>query len=142
MGITRGKWGTLLNTLILFKEHYDNNTPVQEMLPEIYDYVGKRKLGEQMHVFPNEKKFSELLSKAFEEIPEAVVNPRNSYQQINDSEYLTLEELPNCIVPTAILPYPPGIPMMISGKKFGNIALKLNIFLFGRKGIISFQDLK
>ena len=31
MGVTRGKWGTLVNTLCSFKRHYDANTPLAQV---------------------------------------------------------------------------------------------------------------
>ncbi len=39
MGVTRGKWGTLINTLCSFKHHYDANTPLAQVMPElVQDY--------------------------------------------------------------------------------------------------------
>ena len=35
MGVTKGKWGTLLNTLLDFKADYDRNAPLAEVLPQI-----------------------------------------------------------------------------------------------------------
>ena len=34
LGVTNGKWGTLLNTLFEFKRDYDNNEPLERVLPE------------------------------------------------------------------------------------------------------------
>ena len=34
IGVTKGKWGTLLNTLLDFKNDYDRNAPLEEVLPE------------------------------------------------------------------------------------------------------------
>ena len=33
MGVTKGKWGTLLNTLLDFKADYDRNAPLAEVVP-------------------------------------------------------------------------------------------------------------
>ena len=33
IGITKGKWGTLLNALLDFKRDYDRNAPLAEVLP-------------------------------------------------------------------------------------------------------------
>ena len=33
VGITKGKWGTLLNTLLDFKTDYDRNAPLAEVVP-------------------------------------------------------------------------------------------------------------
>ena len=35
MGVTKGKWGTLLNTLLDFKVDYDRNAPLAEVVPAI-----------------------------------------------------------------------------------------------------------
>ncbi len=37
MGVTRGKWGTLVNTLCSFKRHYDANTPLAQVMPELVE---------------------------------------------------------------------------------------------------------
>ena len=55
MGITKGKWGTLLNTLLDFKADYDRNAPLAEVLPGIvaaggdrYAGMGLKDLGDEM----------------------------------------------------------------------------------------------
>ena len=35
IGITKGKWGTLLNALLDFKRDYDANAPLADVLPEL-----------------------------------------------------------------------------------------------------------
>src|SRR5690606_23279618 len=35
MGITKGKWSTLLTELLEFKRHYDNNVPLCDALPSV-----------------------------------------------------------------------------------------------------------
>jgi len=35
VGITRGKWGTLLNALLDFKNDYDSNAPLSQILPRL-----------------------------------------------------------------------------------------------------------
>ena len=35
IGITKGKWGTLLNALLDFKRDYDNNAPLAQVLPHL-----------------------------------------------------------------------------------------------------------
>ncbi len=55
MGVTRGKWGTLVNTLCSFKRHYDANTPLAQVMPELveqypdtYANMGIHDLGDTM----------------------------------------------------------------------------------------------
>jgi arginine decarboxylase len=35
MGVTRGKWGTLLDALLEFKDHYDRGAPLEEAIPRL-----------------------------------------------------------------------------------------------------------
>ncbi len=55
IGMTKAKWGTLLTTLIRFKEDYDANTPLSVVLPHLfaarperYDGMGLRDLSDEM----------------------------------------------------------------------------------------------
>ena len=34
-GITKGKWGTLVTTLLDFKRDYDANAPLEQVLPKL-----------------------------------------------------------------------------------------------------------
>ena len=56
MGITKGKWSTLVTELINFKDLYDANAPLKRVLPalveahpEAYAKMGLKDLCEQMH---------------------------------------------------------------------------------------------
>src|SRR5204862_7102813 len=55
IGITKGKWGTLLNVLLDFRRDYDTNAPLAEVLPnlvsqyrEAYGRLGLRDLSERI----------------------------------------------------------------------------------------------
>ena len=55
IGVTKGKWGTLLNALLDFKRDYDTNAPLAEVLPdlpssnpEVYGELGLRDLADRM----------------------------------------------------------------------------------------------
>ena len=76
IGITKGKWGTLLTNLLAFKRAYDSNSPVSEVLPEIaaqypdrYRNVGLHDLGDELFEYLRENRPGELLNAAFESIP-------------------------------------------------------------------------
>ncbi|MBR7131247.1 MAG: arginine decarboxylase [Lentisphaeria bacterium] len=128
IGITRGKWVTLLNALLRFKELYDNNTPVSIVLPELaakypdkYQNIGIRTLGDQM--FKHQKHFrpDAKLNDAFETLPEQAISPRQAYMEMirGNVELIPAAKLAHRIAANALIPYPPGIPMVISGERFG-----------------------
>ncbi|TFZ48221.1 arginine decarboxylase [Serratia proteamaculans] len=130
MGVTKGKWGTLLEALLSFKRHYDANTPLTEVLPDLaakysadYGKLGLKDLGIKMFKFLSTKEtnLGDLLNIAYKDLPTAVVPPRVAYQSLvrGDVEQVGLDDLHGRIAANAVLPYPPGIPMLMSGEKFG-----------------------
>lgn len=128
MGITKGKWGTLLNTLLSFKHHYDANTPLDKVLPdlvqqypEVYGHLGLKELGDKMFDYLRQNNPGEKLNQAYAGLPEMAMTPRAAYQAIvtNNVEMVTLDDLPHRIAANSIIPYPPGIPMLLSGENFG-----------------------
>lgn len=128
MGVTKGKWGTLINTLLSFKRHYDANTPLSSVLPdlvaqqpEIYAKLGLRDLGDKMFAYLRKNNPGAKLNTAYSGLPEAVMTPRAAYQAIvaNKVEMVAIDGLVNRVAANSIIPYPPGIPMLLSGESFG-----------------------
>lgn len=129
MGITKGKWGTLVNALLSFKRHYDNNTGLKKVLPEvvesapeIYGHMGLRDLGDKMFAYLQKNNPGGQLNQAYEQLPEVMMSPRDAYQEIvaNRVEAVPLDKLAGRIAANSIIPYPPGIPMLLSGESFGD----------------------
>lgn len=129
MGITKGKWGTLINTLLAFKRHYDANTPLHNVLPalvkqhpDVYQVMGLRDLGDKMFTYLRENNPGEKLNQAYSGLPEMAMTPREAYQAIvaNRVELINIDNLANRISANSIIPYPPGIPMLLSGENFGD----------------------
>ena len=128
IGITKGKWGTLLNALLDFKRNYDRNTPLAEVLPSLvsahpkrYRALGLRDLSDQMFVQLKETEQTHWLAKAFSTLPSPVMTPNAAYQKLirGQIEHVSLEELANRVLATSVVPYPPGIPMLMPGEVTG-----------------------
>jgi arginine decarboxylase len=128
IGVTKGKWGTLLTNLLAFKRDYDANRPVGHSLPEIaaahparYGSIGMRELGDQLFEYLRENRPSEVLNAAYERLPEADMTPREAYERMVDGEVelVPSDELAGRTAANAVMPYPPGIPMLMSGENFG-----------------------
>jgi len=128
MGITKGKWGTLLNRLLNFKDFYDKNTPVADVLPglvkdhpEVYGELGIRELSDAMFAYLKENQPGEVLNEAFSVLPKQELTPREAYFKIvkNEVEFVPSDKLAGRITANSIIPYPPGIPMLMSGENFG-----------------------
>jgi arginine decarboxylase len=128
MGITKGKWGTLLNTLLNFKRLYEADTPVAEVFPELAaaypDHYGKdgvRTLSDRMFRYIREKTPEAMLDRAFNELPRQKLTPREAYRHIvtGNVEMVPSNSLAGRVAANAVIPYPPGIPMLMSGEVFG-----------------------
>ncbi|MBE6381259.1 MAG: arginine decarboxylase [Lentisphaerae bacterium] len=129
MGITKGKWSTLLNALIKFKQLYDNNAPMEDIFPELvsqypdfYRSMGLRELGNRMFCYIKREEPNAKLNEAFNTLPKMEMLPREAFMKIvaNEVEMVASEHLYGRIAANSIIPYPPGIPMLMSGENFGN----------------------
>lgn len=128
IGITKGKWGTLVNAFLDFKTDYDRNTPLVEVLPDLlranperYNNLGFRDLANEMFTQLKHSKQTHWLSAAFSTLPTPVMTPREAYRQLvlNQVERVPLENLANRVLATSVVPYPPGIPMLMPGENAG-----------------------
>ena len=128
IGITKGKWGTLLTNLLAFKRAYDSNLPLAEVLPEIaaqypsrYRNVRLHDLGDELFEYLRKSRPGDLLNAAYEGLPDADMTPREGYERLvtGDVEAVPVHELANRTAANAVMPYPPGIPMLMSGENFG-----------------------
>jgi arginine decarboxylase len=128
IGITKGKWGTLLTNLLGFKRAYDSNRPLNEVLPEIvaqypdrYRSVGLHDLGDELFEYLRKNRPGDQLNAAFEGLPKADMTPREAYEHLvaGNVELVPVDKLANRTAANAIMPYPPGIPMLMSGENFG-----------------------
>jgi arginine decarboxylase len=129
IGITRGKWGTLLTNLLAFKRDYDANRPVAHSLPEIaaqhperYGKVGMHDLGDELFEYLRENRPGEVLNAAYEGLPAADMTPREAYERLvaGEVELVSSDRLAKRTAANAVMPYPPGIPMLMSGENFGS----------------------
>lgn len=127
IGITKGKWGTLLNTMLDFKEDYDRNAPLEEALPTLvadhpeYAGLGLRDLSDKMFAQLKATRQTQVQSEAFSLLPHPDMMPQRAYQELvhNNVEQIPLSKLANRTLATGIVPYPPGIPLMMPGENAG-----------------------
>jgi arginine decarboxylase len=128
IGITKGKWGTLLNALLDFKRDYDNNTPLSEVLPHlttnhpaVYGSLGLHDLADQMFAQLRESRQTHWLAEAFSTLPVPVMTPNAAFQHLvrDEIEHVPLDQLADRVLATSVVPYPPGIPMLMPGESTG-----------------------
>jgi arginine decarboxylase len=128
IGVTKGKWGTLLNTLLDFKVDYDRNAPLEEVLPSIaaksparYAGKGLKDLGDEMWQQLRKSKQGHWQAQAYATLPKPEMTPRRAFQRLmaGDAEKVPLSEIANRVVAVGVIPYPPGIPIVMPGESIG-----------------------
>jgi arginine decarboxylase len=128
MGITKGKWGTLITELFEFKRHYDEKTPLEEIFPDLTNAYPERyggmtltSLTDEMHTFKKKHRMCELLQEAFSILPVPAVSYANAFRALvrGDVEHVPVSKAGKRIVATGIVPYPPGIPLLAPGERTG-----------------------
>jgi arginine/lysine/ornithine decarboxylase len=128
IGITKGKWGTLLNALLDFKRDHDSNARLTETLPEVvaahpaaYRGLGVRDLADQMFAQLKRSRQTHWLAKAFATLPRPAMSPQDAYQRLlrGQIEHVALDDLADRILATSVVPYPPGTPMLMPGEATG-----------------------
>ncbi|UJJ31757.1 Orn/Lys/Arg family decarboxylase [Halopseudomonas maritima] len=125
LGITKGKWSTLLSELREFKRLYDQNAPLESTLPDIasqplYAGLGLRELGEQLHQCYKQHALVRLQRNMYTELPQMHLRPADAYQQMvrGQVEPVPVEALSGRMSAVMLVPYPPGIPVIMPGERF------------------------
>jgi lysine decarboxylase/arginine decarboxylase len=125
LGTTRGKQGTLLAELFKFKEMYDRNAPLAEVFPGMvtawpghYAKVGLKEHANAIHKWFREHRIMDKMQEAFQVIPDQAMKPADAYHEVvkRNVEYVELDHMMGRIPAVMVVPYPPGIPIMMGGE--------------------------
>ena len=128
LGVTKGKWGSLVAGLMEFKNYYDANAPLEQVMPalvashaERYLGMGLRDLAEEMHQDMLASRLLQNMDAAFSLLPDPVASPRDTYARLvkGEVEQIAVRDMQDRTVAVQIVPYPPGIPLMMPGEKAG-----------------------
>ncbi|MDN0083751.1 Orn/Lys/Arg decarboxylase N-terminal domain-containing protein [Crenobacter sp. SG2305] len=132
IGITKGKWGTLLTELFRFKELYDLNAPLDQVYPDLFQQypaayagMGLQELAAKMHAFYREHNTLRLMGDMYTDLPTQVTLPCDAYDKLvrNEVEQVPMDQLADRIPAVMLVPYPPGIPVIMPGEKFDKPAV-------------------
>ena len=128
MGITKGKWSTLVTELMSFKDDYDSNAELTRTLPGLveaypgtYSKWGLRDLCQALHEFNREFKVPQVMRDMYTDLPEPVMTPADAYNHLvqGQIERVEIDKISGRIAGTMLVPYPPGIPTIMPGERFG-----------------------
>jgi ornithine decarboxylase len=123
------KLGALLAKLVKFKNLWDRDAPLGEVLPTLYAqnsarYAGYtiRRVCNEMHDFYRKANVKELQRACFRasSFPELALPPQEAYAKLvgNEVDYVPFTELTNRVAATLALIYPPGIGVIVPGERW------------------------
>ena len=142
IGTTKAKEGALISGLLKFKQLYDANAPLSVALPDLYAAfpetykgIGLRDHSNAIHRHFREHKLLDKMQAAFQGIPDQVMRPAEAYHEVvrHNVEYVELADLRGRVPAVMIVPYPPGIPVMMGGEVMNEAAEPIFAYLEARQ---------
>jgi arginine decarboxylase len=126
IGITKGRWNTLLTALQQFKDDYDKNQPMWRILPEFcqkypkYERMGLADLCQHIHTLYAKYDIARLTTEVYLSDLAPAMKPSDAYAHIahRTTERVEIDHLEGRITVGLVTPYPPGIPLLIPGEVF------------------------
>ena len=126
IGITKGRWNTLLAAMQQFKDDYDRNQPLARILPEFvqqhrrYERMGLKDLCQHVHEMYAKYDIARLTTEMYLGDLTPAMKPADAYAHIaqRKTERVEIDQLAGRITVGLITPYPPGIPLLIPGEVF------------------------
>jgi len=126
IGITKGRWNSLLTALQQFKDDYDRNQPMWRVLPEFcqkhkkYERMGLRDLCQHVHTLYAKYDIARLTTDMYLSDLTPAMKPSDAYAQIarRNTERVSVDALEGRITTSLLTPYPPGIPLLVPGEVF------------------------
>jgi lysine decarboxylase/arginine decarboxylase len=126
IGITKGRWNSMLTALQQFKDDYDKNQPMWRILPEFcqkypkYENMGLADLCQHLHQLYAKYDIARLTTDMYLSDLTPAMKPSDAYAHIalRKTERVGVDELEGRVTVGLVTPYPPGIPLLIPGEVF------------------------
>jgi arginine decarboxylase len=125
IGITKGRWNTMVTELQQFKDDYDNNQPLWRVMPEFlrshpaYESKGLRELCDEIHAVYRDNDIARLTTEMYLSEMVPAMTPAAAYAKMAHWEVdrVPVDALEGRISAVLLTPYPPGIPLLIPGER-------------------------
>jgi len=139
IGITKGRWNTMVAALQQFKDDYDKNQPLWKVLPEFvakhprYEMTGLKDLCTQIHEIYKNNDVARLTTEMYLSNMVPAMKPTDAFAKMahRKIDRVMIDELEGRITAVLLTPYPPGIPLLIPGEQFN--AIIVNYLKFARE---------
>jgi arginine decarboxylase len=125
IGITKGRWNTMVTELQQFKDDYDKNQPLWRVMPEFlranprYEKMGLRELSDAIHAVYRASDIARLTTEMYLSDMQPVMTPAAAYAKMTHWEVdrVPIDDLEGRVSAVLLTPYPPGIPLLIPGER-------------------------
>ncbi len=126
IGITKGRWNSMLTALQQFKDDYAKNQPMWRILPEFcqkypkYENMGLADLCQHIHQLYAKYDIARLTTDMYLSDLTPAMKPSDAYAHIalRKTERVEIDALEGRVTVGLVTPYPPGIPLLIPGEVF------------------------
>ena len=131
IGITKGRWNTMVAALQQFKDEYDKNQPLWKVLPEFikknprYEMLGLRDLCTQIHDVYKAGDVARLTTDMYLSNMVPAMRPTDAFAKMAHRaiDRVSIDELEGRTTAVLLTPYPPGIPLLIPGEQFNTVII-------------------
>ncbi len=132
IGITKGRWNSMVTELQQFKDDYDKNQPLWKILPEFvqknprYERVGLRDLCKEIHEVYRARDVARLTTEMYLSDMIPAMKPADAFAKMAHREIdrVSIDELEGRVTSVLLTPYPPGIPLLIPGERFNRTVVQ------------------
>lgn len=132
IGITKGRWNSLVAALQQFKDDYDKNQPLWRVLPDfvhkfpLYERIGLKDLCTQIHNVYKHNDVARLTTEMYLSPMIPAMRPADAFAKMahREIERVKLDDLDGRITAVLLTPYPPGIPLLIPGECFNQTIIR------------------
>ncbi|MBL8492509.1 MAG: arginine/lysine/ornithine decarboxylase [Rhodocyclaceae bacterium] len=132
IGITKGRWNTMVTELQQFKDDFDKNQPLWRVMPDFvakhprYERVGLRDLCNQIHDVYKKNDVARLTTEMYLSDMIPAMRPADAFAMMAHREIdrVPIDELEGRVTAVLLTPYPPGIPLLIPGERFNRTIVR------------------
>ena len=132
IGITKGRWNSMVTELQQFKDDYDKNQPLWKVLPEFvqknprYERVGLRDLCRDIHAVYRTNDVARLTTEMYLSDMVPAMKPADAFAKMahRNIERVSIDQLEGRVTSVLLTPYPPGIPLLIPGERFNRTVVQ------------------
>ncbi len=129
IGITKGRWNTLVASLQQFKDDYDKNQPLWKVLPKFiqanpqYERVGLKCLCQEIHDTYKADNVARMTTEMYLSDMQPAMKPSDALAKMAREEIkrVPISELEGQVTAVLLTPYPPGIPLLVPGERFNSM---------------------